>query len=340
MAKRKRKRAARTKRGRSRTSTHGATGASGSTSQTPPPETWLDLEKLAAQIYRELQPKCVVTHDARLRGELSGELRQIDVLVDCADQGTRLVVDCKDWKKRVDVRDIGTFASLVEDVAATSGVMICNRGFSKGAMNLARVKGVKLCHLHDVASRKWQVDVRIPYLRIVILVKPSSHLAYSVRARPGDVFSSPPRFVRDGQPYDPLKDFVMSWNTREIGADDPGEYEWTVNVDGVLTVAGALRPATPVRLPYSVHQEAYLGYVAPQGSRGIVDAETGEYETATLDALGTIAHEPGEGWKPVPDPEELAIRIPGPAVMTRFKHDIAGEWGGSAWARVSPFQIR
>src|SRR5205807_2446485 len=80
--------------------------------------------------------------------------RQIDVLIENEELGTRVVVDCKDWAKRVSAPDAHAFAGLLEDVEATGGVLICNRGFSKATASLAKAKGFTLARLHDVGSRK------------------------------------------------------------------------------------------------------------------------------------------------------------------------------------------
>src|SRR5437870_3461770 len=131
-------------------------------SSDPSEETWLDLEKLAARIYAELEPGSSVRHDVALQGVLTGVPRQIDVLIENEELGTRVVVDCKDWAKRVSAPDAHAFAGLLEDVEATGGVLICNRGFSKATASLAKAKGFTLARLHDVGSRKWQLDVQIP----------------------------------------------------------------------------------------------------------------------------------------------------------------------------------
>src|SRR5947209_3757393 len=104
-------------------------------------EYWIDLERVAALILGEVNPNCRVTHDARLPGLLTEIDRQIDVLIEDAQTNSRVVVDCKDWNRPVSAPEAGSFATLLEDVGASGGVMICNRGFSAAAANLARLKG-------------------------------------------------------------------------------------------------------------------------------------------------------------------------------------------------------
>jgi hypothetical protein len=80
--------------------------------------------------------------------------------------------------------------------------LICNKGFSKAARRLAANKGISLCQLHDVASRKWHFDVLIPIVWTQVQL---ADLAVGFRGRmaAGDSFSKvkAPEF-RVGQPDD------------------------------------------------------------------------------------------------------------------------------------------
>jgi len=163
------------------------------------------------------------------------------VLIENAENQTRVIVDYKDWIRRVNVIDVGAFASLVEDVEATGGVLICNKGFSKAARSLAANKGISLCQLHDIASQKWQLDVLIPIVwtqfQIVDLgVGFHGHLAA------GDSFSTnkAPEFRIDGRTIDPLQLFVEGWNRGDFMLRKPGH--WTAETPAeVITLEGNIR---------------------------------------------------------------------------------------------------
>lgn len=280
-------------------------------------EDWRDLERLAARIYRELDPKTRVVHNAVAPGTLSEVDRQVDVLVEDPDSGTRVVVDCKDWKKRVDVRDVGAFASLVEDVQGTCGVLICNRGFSKGARTLARVKGISLCMLHDVESRKWHLDVLVPVIWTqseLLQISPSFRASFAA----GDSLPTVglPEFRLNGVRVNPLDSFIAMWNKGLLAPrpGDPGG-TWTGRLPvELVTLQGHVRYAL-----FSVEarfvQRSRLGYLEPRDSRGIVDVETGAYTTVRLDASATLLQQPESGWQEIGAPEELAI-APRATVLT------------------------
>lgn len=278
-------------------------------------ETWLDLEKLAERIYRELEPGSVVRHDVLLRGDVSEVDRQIDVLIENPDMGTRVVVDCKDWKRRVNVNDAAAFAGLLEDVGATSGVLICNRGFSKATRTVAKKKGFSLARLHDVQSRKWRLDVLIPIIWTRLEL---NKIGISFRVRLNGTTDAietnkPPAFRKDGEPVDVAAMFEHDWNTGVLHGERPGRWQ----ADAVLDVEiadGVIKPDAQVTFEYDVRGTSRLGYVTPQHARGIFDEETEAFTTAHFDVGETIFQEPQGGWQEVFDPEEVAVRLAGTAV--------------------------
>jgi hypothetical protein len=283
----------------------------------PAPETWLDLEKLAARIYAELEPEATVTHDASLRGVLSESERQVDVLIENPSTSARVVVDCKDWKHRADVNDVGRFASLLEDVEATAGVLICNRGFSRAGRSLAGKKGISLCQLHDVDSRKWTLDVLIPVVWTQTQVT-DLRVGFRVRLEVGDSIPThgQPDFRLNGRPVDPLGSFVDLWNRGAFVAPYKGRtgiWRGETAVE-LVTLEGRVRYAL-FTVEALVAHRSRLGYLPPRESRGIVDFETGAYQTVRLNATTTLLQQPEGGWNEIGDPSELAVQ-PRATVLT------------------------
>ncbi len=124
---------------------------------------WKKFEELAAAIQRDLAPEAKVTENAKLVGK-SGTPRQIDILVeqDAGQFDLRIVVDCKDHKKPVDVKDVEAFLGLVEDVGAHKGAMVAANGFTDTAKARASDAGLDLFRLVDTANHKWRSYVSIP----------------------------------------------------------------------------------------------------------------------------------------------------------------------------------
>src|SRR5215216_7546285 len=129
---------------------------------------WKGFERLAERIARDLRPDATVTWDDHLRGRISEATRQIDVSIRWSDSDREYltIVQAKDWGTPADVKAIDAFASVVKDVEATRGVMVCRSGFSRRAKTYARNLGIGLYNLHDAESRDWRLELTIPLLWI------------------------------------------------------------------------------------------------------------------------------------------------------------------------------
>jgi hypothetical protein len=56
-----------------------------------------------------------------------------------------MIVDCKRWKKAIDVADVDTFIGMVEDVVADMGILVSAAGASDGAVKRAQAaRGVRI----------------------------------------------------------------------------------------------------------------------------------------------------------------------------------------------------
>ncbi|MBR0857828.1 restriction endonuclease [Bradyrhizobium liaoningense] len=121
------------------------------------------LEKLVAKIQQDLAPQSKVSHNVRLKGK-SGAQRQIDVLVEdrIGQYDIRIVLDCKDYKTPVDIKDVEECAGLFEDVSAQRGVIVCPAGFTKNAKARAQQLQIDLYSPIDTDPHKWQARIKIP----------------------------------------------------------------------------------------------------------------------------------------------------------------------------------
>jgi len=186
---------------------------------------WLEYEKLAARIYAELQPDARVIHNDMIRGKISGIERQIDVSIRDTIAGHEIlvIVQAKNRTRPADVNVVGEFASVVEDVCASKGVLICNAGFTSSAMEYARNKGIDLCSLHDAQSRDWSLDLKIPLLWIEC--KPSVNINLSLipdatNTEEVSHSTNPYQWIFSsdgGKTKIPILDiFVEKWNAEEL----------------------------------------------------------------------------------------------------------------------------
>ena len=154
---------------------------------------WKKLELLVADIQKQLSPDAAVSHNVKLLGEHSGRERQIDVLVEknIGQYTIKIIIDCKDYASPVDVTEVGAFHNLVQDVGAHEGVLVCPRGFTKGALNLAKTHRIKLYSLVDTKPHKWSTKVSMPIICDLRGVK----MSFSIRV------SAPKPFAMGGDFY-------------------------------------------------------------------------------------------------------------------------------------------
>lgn len=100
---------------------------------------WKQLELLVAEIQRELAPDAEVTHNVRIKGRDSEQMRQVDALVrkQVGQYEIVIAIDCKDYADPVDVKGVEEFQGLLIDIGAHKGAMVCPKGFTPAAKKVA-----------------------------------------------------------------------------------------------------------------------------------------------------------------------------------------------------------
>ena len=125
---------------------------------------WKRFEELVGRIQSELAPDSRVTVDDRIIGKRTGAERQIDVSVRrmVGQFELLIVIDCKDYAKPIDVKDVEEFMGLAQDVGAHKAAMVSAKGFSATAKKRAEDAGIELYRVLDSGDHPWRVDVSIP----------------------------------------------------------------------------------------------------------------------------------------------------------------------------------
>ncbi|MEX0596892.1 MAG: restriction endonuclease, partial [Candidatus Paceibacterota bacterium] len=82
-----------------------------------------DWEKYEYQIFEKLEqefPDAEIIKNAKIEGLFSKKKRQIDVLVKAQviRKDVCIVIDCKKFSKKIDVKAVESFIGLLEDVKA------------------------------------------------------------------------------------------------------------------------------------------------------------------------------------------------------------------------------
>jgi Restriction endonuclease len=117
---------------------------------------WAEYEAFAHEIVTALAPFVTVTHDDHIVGRESEARRQIDISARWTDGGDEnlLIVQVKDCKRKADVNTVGEFRSVIQEIGAQKGILICSGGFSKPAGTYPRNLGLLLWSLADARSKK------------------------------------------------------------------------------------------------------------------------------------------------------------------------------------------
>jgi hypothetical protein len=116
---------------------------------------WKQFENLVYEIQKSLAPEAAtVILDDKITGQDSKVARQIDISIrmHIANYDILIVIDCKDYKEPVDVKDIGEFASLAHDVRANKGAVVSGSGFTAAAIQMASTSGIDTLQLVDTES--------------------------------------------------------------------------------------------------------------------------------------------------------------------------------------------
>jgi Restriction endonuclease len=147
---------------------------------------WKDYEIYIARHFQKLFPDASIQHNISCPGLISKTPRQIDILIEQQISGfdIRIIVDCKYFNKKVDVKVVESFLSFLQDLKASKGVLITNKGYSTAAKNRATYDtqdiDLRIIDFKDLDD--FQTFLAIPYQ--------NSHCA---------IVSSPPGWVIDSR---------------------------------------------------------------------------------------------------------------------------------------------
>ncbi|MBC8236266.1 restriction endonuclease [bacterium] len=93
--------------------------------------------------------------DARVTGKITGEERQVDLLI--GSNKPRNVVACefKDYQNHsITVGTVEAFATKLKDIGANKGMMITPKGYQSGAVATAKHYGIVLFRLREVGTEE------------------------------------------------------------------------------------------------------------------------------------------------------------------------------------------
>jgi len=273
---------------------------------------WKELEYLVAMIQEQLSPDASVQHNVMLDGLDSETKRQIDVLVEqnIGQYTMRIVIDCKDYSKPVDVKGVEEFHGLVQDVRAHKGALVCPAGFSKSALRRAKKLQIDLYRPISTGKHKWQAKVTAP----VLCDFRSSYMSFGISCSAPKPLTLPPDFYN--LPVQDEEGIVLgtSFKTAQAKWDngllpsEPGEHE-SVSIfgDNKVFIDNGHNDTVEVELTIGLHvkQNLYLGHLPVKEINGLKDEHTGKVVTNAFTMGGLNPEEVEKTWKRVEDINSL-----------------------------------
>ena len=246
---------------------------------------WKEFENLVYEIQRNFAGGAEVKKNDFIMGHDSQTGRQIDISIrrKVAQYEILVVIDCKDYKRPVDIKKMGEFITTVQDVRANKGAIISSSGFTKNAITLATQKGIDTLRLVDTGSKNWKAYVSIPTLLERTYLKTYS-LRFNFKSRPRLVMTTDLSFLQvfseDGTLLGTVGEILgRKWNKEGI-PHEPGEYEVLLVKNGLFSGGEEMTEAT-LKATVGVARDFYFGQL-PIDVRGFKNEQTGGLITREL----------------------------------------------------------
>lgn len=117
---------------------------------------WEEFENLVTKIHAETSPDAVVQRNHHVTGQL-GRRRQLDITISkrVGLYHVLIVIECKRYNRPVGIDRVEAFVTKLRDVGASQGVMVSNKGFSKGARAVAARHVITLLSYREAQSADW-----------------------------------------------------------------------------------------------------------------------------------------------------------------------------------------
>jgi hypothetical protein len=139
-----------------------------STSKTLQKITWSRYETEVFDACKIAFRNARVTKNEKIRGKFSGRSRQIDILIkeNIGGKEILIVVDCKLYSQKADIKHVESFIGMIADIGADKGLMVAEKGYTESALKRAYYNPqhieLDIYSLAEVKDR-FHGDLAIPY---------------------------------------------------------------------------------------------------------------------------------------------------------------------------------
>lgn len=177
-----------------------------------------EYETIVASFHRQFAADAVVTENEMING------RQIDVAIrkNVAGHDVLIIIECKDYKRRVEVGKVDELIGKMTDVRASKAVLVSDSGFTQGAITRAENDGrIELSSVIDTNNSKLRSRLTIPVQVAFHQLLLPIHL---------QIYPSPNRTIVTPEEFSitlrPLMEELFSWSETNNFDLKPGRHEF------------------------------------------------------------------------------------------------------------------
>lgn len=277
-----------------------------------------EFELLIEKIYKELSPEATIVRNDKIYGYDSGINREIDLSIrsKIANHEVLIIVQAKDYAGKVDINVVGELITVMKDVRASKSILICNGGFTEGAIKLATNQGIDLCSAHDAESKKWNLELKIPVLLKNFTKNVKMDMAIRVNQALAELNKKPlqlilylnkPQYTFDnGKSAFGYLDLLMQ-QAGKFTFVEVGDHHFSLLQENLnFIIEEILVPIIKFDVTITQNCDYHLKYVDADEYRGIQNHSTQQFSSSHLTFTTKLDNIPDETWTKI-ESDQLAI---------------------------------
>lgn len=271
-------------------------------------------EELIYKIYQELAPYADVRLNDKILGVSSKIEREIDISLRFKFGGVHeilIIIQAKDHKKPADIKILGEFDSVISDVGASKGILICSSGFSKTAKTYAENKKIEICSAYDAMNLDWKSEIEIPAIKIkIIAASRIRNNIYISEGAPGQTMYFYFETINDeGKKTTVDEDLIHKIAEGKLESK-PGVYSYLLPKPLRVTFSKFGKEEVEIvnyetEISYKITHRHYFKFLKPDDYRGIKNYMTKEFTPSHIQIHGTKDLINDSEWKYVEEVEKI-----------------------------------
>jgi hypothetical protein len=259
---------------------------------------WRSFEEFVARIYKEIDPNAEVKHNEEVEG------RQIDVTIRKKVVGIDLliIIQAKWYNKPVQVTHVDAFESVIKEVGASKGILVCNKGFTKGAKEKAARVKIELCSVYDSESetyRKTQLIIPVIKTSVIINLSIKHKIQMQQSATIDKIGVADHRILAN--------EFIDKWVNDKIDKS-VGAHNFKMD-NQAFTLDHPFAADVESYMHYTVNYRHHFKYMSPDEYRGVEDYITQNFTASFIKFNDINPLNTDISWKYIPDLKEIAIKV-------------------------------